>query len=298
VQSGWADLNRRLLRPKRSALPTALHPGPKSIMPWIIIVKQTMDSYSLLARFYDLENADFTEDLPFWADLAREHGGPVLELGCGTGRVLLHLAREGFEVVGVDSSAEMIARARRRIDLQKKTAGRIQIVEGNFSSLALGKTFPLVILPFNTFAHLTADSDLQAALGAISSHLAPGGRVVLALPNPIPIFGTPSEGLVLERTFRDEERNLSIQQFSSLRLDRVAQLGHILWLYDEIDSTGRVTRASVPMVLRYFFPNELKMLFGQAGLRLLHLWGDYDRTPFMEDSPAFIAAGGHQTALG
>jgi SAM-dependent methyltransferase len=262
-------------------------------MPGTIIVKQTMDSYSLLARFYDLENVDFTEDLPFWADLAREHGAPILELGCGTGRVLLHLAREGFEVTGVDSSAEMIARARHRIELQKTIAGRIQIVEGDFSNLKLGKTYPLILLPYNTFAHMTTDSGLRATLGVIASHLTPDGRFILVLPNPIPIFGSSPEGLVLERTFRDEERNLSIQQFSSLRLDRVAQLGHIVWLYDEIDSTGRVTRTSVPMTLRYFFPNELRALFEQSGLRPLHLWGDYDRTPFMEDSPALIAVGGH-----
>jgi SAM-dependent methyltransferase len=265
-------------------------------MPGTIIVKQTMDSYSILARFYDLENSDFTEDLPFWTDLARKHGAPILELGCGTGRVLLHLAREGFEVTGVDSSPEMIARARRRIALQKTIGDRIQIVEGDFSRLALGKTFPLILLPYNTFAHLTAEPGLSATLGVISSHLAHGGEFFLVLPNPIPIFGTPPDGLVLERTFRDEERDLTIQQFSSLRLDRVAQLGHILWLYDAIDSAGRVTRTSIPMTLRYFFPNELGLLFERAGLRLLNLWGDYSRTPFVEDSPTLIAAGGRRPA--
>jgi SAM-dependent methyltransferase len=250
-----------------------------------------MDSYASIARFYDLENAEFTEDLPCWADLARELGGPVLELGCGSGRVMLHLAREGFAVTGVDSSAAMLALARRRLSLQPSIAGKVTLLEDSFLHLRLKATFPLIILPFNTFAHMTAPEDVRAALGTFAAHLAEGGRVILALPNPIPIYGNPPEGIVLERSFRDAERDVTIQQFSCLRVDRVAQLGFITWMYDEIDPAGMVKRTTVPMTLRYFFPNELASLFEQSGLRLINLWGDYERTPFAEDSPVLIAVG-------
>jgi SAM-dependent methyltransferase len=253
-----------------------------------------MDSYAPIARFYDLENAEFTEDLPFWADLAREQDGPILELGCGSGRVLLHLAREGFAVTGVDSSPAMLALARRRLALQMAIAERIDLHQDDFTRLHLGKTYSLILLPFNTFAHMTDPADVRAAFKTFRAHLSSSGRVVLALPNPIPLYSEPPEGLVLERIFRDESRNVTIQQFSSLRVDRAAQLGRILWIYDEIDSSGAVTRTSVPMTLRYFFPNELSSLLEQAGLRLLHLWGDYDRSPFTEDSPVLIAVGGRE----
>ena len=261
-------------------------------MPAIHTVKQTMNPYTQIARFYDWENADFTEDLPFWCDLARQHGGPALELGCGSGRVLLQLAREGFESVGVDSSPEMIALARNRLAKQPAIADRIRLVEEDFRRLKLQQTFPLVILPFNTFSHLTETADADAALRTIAAHLAPAGVFALALPNPVPIYSTVPEGLVLERTFRDEERQTTIQQFSSLRVDRVQQLGNITWIYDEIDSAGKVARTTIPMTLRYFFPNEIPMLLERAGLRLQHLWGDYDRSPFAENSPALIAVGG------
>jgi SAM-dependent methyltransferase len=253
-----------------------------------------MDSYTSIARFYDLENADFTEDLPLWVDLARAQGGPVLELGCGSGRVLLHLAREGFTATGVDSSPAMLTLARNRLALQPSIAHRITLREDDFIRLRLGKTFPLVLLPFNTFAHMVDPADVHAALETISRHLPPGGRAVFALPNPIPIYGDPPEALVLERTFRDEVRSLTIQQFSSLRVDRAAQLGYITWIYDAIDPSGKVTRTAIPMTLRYFFPNELSTLFAGAGLQLLHLWGDYDRSPFIEDSPVLIAVGGRE----
>jgi len=250
-----------------------------------------MDSYDAVARFYDLENAGFTEDLPFWADVARECGGPVLELGCGSGRVLLHLAREGFAVTGVDSSPAMLSLARRRLDRQPSIAGKITLREESFTRLRLGDAFPLVILPFNTFSHMTEDEDVRAALDTVTAHLSPGGAAVLALPNPVPLFGEPEEALVLERTFQDAERGVTIQQFSSLRVDRVGQLGHVTWIYDETAASGAVTRTTVPMTLRYFFPNELAVLFERSGLRLAHLWGDYRRSQFEDDSPELIAFG-------
>jgi SAM-dependent methyltransferase len=251
-----------------------------------------MDSYESLARFYDLENADFTEDLSCWIDLARTRGGPVLELGCGSGRVMLQLARAGFDVTGVDASGAMLALARKRIARQKTLAAKITLLEENFLRLRLGRTFPLILLPFNTFAHMVDPADARAALETVEAHLAPGGQAALALPNPIPIDGEPTDSLVLERTFRDEERNVTIQQFSSLRADRAAQLGHITWIYDEVDAAGTVRRTTVPMTLRYFFPSELSLLMERAGLRLTHLWGDYDGAPFGEDSPALIAVAG------
>ncbi|MBN2083603.1 MAG: class I SAM-dependent methyltransferase [Anaerolineales bacterium] len=253
-----------------------------------------MDSYTTISRFYDLENAGFTEDLPLWAELARAQGGPVLELGCGSGRVLLHLAREGCAVTGVDSSPAMLALARSRLARQSSIAGRVTLREEDFTRIRLGKTFPLILLPFNTFAHMIDPAEVRAALETVFQHLPSGGRAALALPNPIPIYGDPPESLVLERTFRDEARGVAVQQFSSLRVDRAAQLGHITWIYDEIDPSGTVTRTSIPMTLRYFFPNELAALFERAGLRLLHLWGDYDRSPFAEDSPVLIAVAGRE----
>src|SRR4030042_4719047 len=133
-----------------------------------------MDSYAPIARFYDLENAEVTEDLPCWVDLARRQGGPVLELGCGSGRVLLPLAREGFEVTGVDSSPAMLDLARRRLALQPSIAGRIVLLQQDFSHIQLGKTFPLLLLPFNTFAHLTDPADVRAGLKTFFAHLRPG----------------------------------------------------------------------------------------------------------------------------
>lgn len=251
-----------------------------------------MNPYEILARFYDLENADRVEDLALWASLAQETGDPVLELGCGSGRVALHLAREGNTVVGVDSSPAMLELAKNRLARNAKTASHVQFLLDDFTRLNLARTFPLILLPFNTFAHLLERADWTAALRVISSHLDPRGQVALELPNPVSLWPQPQDGLVLEQTFRDEERGVTIQQFSSLRVDRIAQQGRITWLYDEIDSQGLVRRTVVPMTLRYFLPEEIHSLLSQAGLRMIHLWGDYSRNPLEDTSPTMIVVGG------
>jgi SAM-dependent methyltransferase len=247
-----------------------------------------MDSYSLIARFYDLENAALTEDLPLWEELAVEQGSPFLELGCGTGRVLLHLGRAGFSGIGVDSSPEMLSRARARLALNPNISSRLQMVQADFTQLQMASAFPLILAPFNTLAHISDPSALRQTLDTVVRHLAPGGKFAFDLPNPSPLFASEQDGLVLERTFHDEERGTTIQQFSILQVERLAQRGLVTWIYDETGADGVLRRTTVPLTMRYFFPAELELLMERAGLRLVHMWGDFDRSPVEDDSPKII----------
>jgi SAM-dependent methyltransferase len=247
-----------------------------------------MDNYELMAPFYDLVNAELTEDLPFWLGLAAERGGPVLELGCGSGRVLLQLAREGQRAVGVDCSPAMLARARARLAQRADLGARVTLVEQDVRALALGEQFPLTIMPLNTFAHLLTFDDQRLALARVSEHLAPGGWFALDMPNAAEVFAAPPGGLMLERTVRDESSGREVMEFSMLSLDRTAQLGHITWIYDEIDREGRVHRTCVPMTLRYTFPGEMRALLERAGLRLVGLYGGYQREAFEEGAPRML----------
>ena len=248
-----------------------------------------MDDYELMAPFYDLVNADLTEDLPFWLGLAAERGGPVLELGCGTGRVLLQLAREGQRAVGVDCSPAMLARARARLAQRADLAQRVTMIEQDMRALALEEQFPLAILPLNTFGHLLTFEDQHLALVRVAEHLAPGGCCALDVPNAAEVLAAPPGGLVLERTVRDGSSAREVMEFSMLNLDRSAQLGHITWIYDEIDRDGRVRRTPIPMTLRYTFPGEMRALLELAGLRLTGIYGGYQREPFEDGSPRMLA---------
>lgn len=246
-----------------------------------------MNPYATLARYYDLENAAFTEDLDFWLALAEEHGGPILELGCGTGRVLLHLARHGHALTGVDNSPEMLRRLRAKLaSAARQLSPAPQILEADIGDFALDQRFGLALMPFNTFMHLLAPEAQVAALANIRRHLSPGAALALDLVNAGEAYTAPEQGVVLERAFADGER--SVQQFSMLRLDRAAQLAHITWLYDSLAPDGTLARTSVPLTLRYTFPGEMRLLLEKCGFALAHLYGDYDRSPFADGAPRMI----------
>lgn len=245
-------------------------------------------TYATLARYYDLENAEFTEDLDYWLELAEEYGDPILELGCGTGRVLLNLARRGHTLTGLDNAPEMLSRLRARLDAAtgRHLAAAPTLVEGDMQTFDLGQTFKLALMPFNTFMHLlTADAQL-ATLSRIRRHLAPGAALALDMPNPGEAYAAHEQGLTLERTFADGER--TVQQFATLAVDRAAQLARITWLYDSTGPAGDLHRTIVPLTLRYTFPGEMRLLLERAGFAQMHLYGDYDRSPYLDGAPRML----------
>ena len=245
-------------------------------------------NYDVLAKFYDLENADFIHDLDFWVALAKASQGDVLEIGCGTGRVLQQIARAGINIVGIDNSEAMLTLARAKLDRKPELAARAKLLNADMTNFALDQKFNLIIAPFNTFMHLLNVSDQIAFLTCARRHLNDGGHLVLDLTNPIPVYADSNESLTLERTFRDDEANLTIQQFATTHIDRTSQLAHILWQYDAIDSQGDVRRTLLPLELRYTLPAEMSLLLEKCGFKLSHLYGDYDESPLEDESERMI----------
>jgi SAM-dependent methyltransferase len=245
-------------------------------------------TYQLLSRYYDLENADFTEDLDFWLSLAEDHGDPVLELGCGSGRVLLYLARRGHAVTGIDNSPEMLALLEGKLKLAsaKHLATPPAYLLASLHDFQTPTRFKLAIMPFNTFMHLLTPEAQLAALANIRRHLAPGAALALDMPNPTDAYAAQEQGVMLERTFKDGER--TVQQFSSVALDRAAQLAHITWFYDAVSADGAVQRTVVPLTLRYTFQHEMRLLLDRCGFSLDHLYGDYDCSPFADGAPRML----------
>jgi SAM-dependent methyltransferase len=245
-------------------------------------------SYATLARYYDLENASFTEDLDYWLELAEEFGDPILEIGCGTGRVLLNLARRGHTVTGIDNAPEMLARLQAKLNAasDRQMAAPPLLVPASMETFELPQLFRLAILPFNTFMHLLTAGAQLATLDRIRRHLAPGGVLALDLPNPGEAYAAQEQGLTLERTFADGDH--TVQQFSSVAIDRAAQLANVTWIYDATNPDGAVQRSIVPLTLRYTFPAEMSLLLARSGLTLGHLYGDYGRTPFVNGSPRML----------
>jgi SAM-dependent methyltransferase len=245
--------------------------------------------YDTMARFYDAENADMVVDLALYGELAHECGDPVLDMGCGTGRVMLFLAQHGHRVVGVDPSAAMLARGRAKLDRLPALKPRVTMLAGDALHTPLAERFALIIVPYNTFMHFPDLATQLAVLAHLGALLTDDGQLVIDIPSAGEAYATQdNSGLVLERMFTEPESGHLVMQHSVSTIDRAEQLLHVTWIYDEIRGDGAVHRTLAPLVLRYVFPGEMQLMLRAAGLELLAFYGDYDRQPLVDGSPRML----------
>jgi ubiquinone/menaquinone biosynthesis C-methylase UbiE len=243
-----------------------------------------MDVYEKLARFYDLEHTDLTADLIFYLHFARQAGGAVLEVGCGTGRIMLPLVEAGIEVTGVDASPAMLAVAR------GKLGDRVPLIEGDMRTVALPQHYALIIVSINTFLHMLTTADQLKALANLARHLTSDGRLIIDLPTGDELtHQDPDARLTLEQTFVDPETNHTIMKLVASRIDWATQCQQVTYVYDELLDEGGIRRTVVPMTLRHIFRYELMLLLDKAGYSLEALYGDYDLSRYGEGGPRMIA---------
>jgi SAM-dependent methyltransferase len=239
-------------------------------------------------RLYDLDTDDLVDDLGFYVALARRTGGPVLEVGCGTGRVLVPLAVAGFDVTGIDLDAGMLERARGRI-ARAEVGERARVVEADARSFSLHERFGLAVIALNSFLHFVSDDDQLGVLRAIRQHLKRGGLLVLDLPNPEPaLLGEAGGQVVLEWTRTDPETGREVSKFRSQRVDTANQLVELTLLFDESD--GELLRRRIYRLnLRYVYRRELELLLEKCGFAVEALYGGYDLSEYSSESLKIIA---------
>lgn len=190
-------------------------------------------------------------DLPLWRHLAASADGPVLELGCGTGRVTWPLAAAGVDITGVDRAPAMLDRAR-----AKRPPGvTARFALGDLRSLDLGRRFALVIAPARVLEHVAGDHEAEQVLRRVRAHLRPGGRVALHVARP-PLPTQPERSALLVR--RDRAGEVVWQE----RLDRARRRREVTILHR---AAGRL-EAYGPLRLRWFEPEELAVALVRAGL--------------------------------
>lgn len=257
----------------------------------------THDPYQDLVRYYDSENASKTDDLPFYQALNERFGEPILCVGSGTGRVVFPLVQAGSRVVGVDPSHEMLRRAREAAKALSITGEQADWIRSDIRDLALAEHFSLIIFPYNGFMHLHSVEDQLAALKKMAGHLAPGGVIALALPNPIELFlYEDDDEPALEREFVDRETGEKIIQYSQIAQDRAKQMLHILWIYERQTQQEKKVTEAIPVSLRLSFAPELSLLCAAAGLPEVTFFGDHDMSPYHEASPHLLVLAGREEA--
>ncbi len=249
--------------------------------------------YELLSRYYDIIHASLTVDREYILGLARVTGGPVLELGCGTGRLLLPLARSGFLVTGIDNSPEMLAIARDHLQQEERDVRqRITLVEADIKELTfqkVGKQFPLIMLPYNTLLHFQP-VEIRQLLQNAANLLEPKGRLFIDLTNPFIIDeGANDPERVLEHEYIDPETGETIRQMSQSWLDASEQCLHTTWTFAvEAGVAQDTSMTSIDFDYWYQYPHQLEMLLRRSGYRIERMMGAYDESPFNEDSERLL----------
>ena len=249
-----------------------------------------MDEYGRIAELYDHVGLYRDRpDLDFYLDAAREAGSPVLEIGCGTGRVLIPTARAGIEITGLDFSPSMLAVCRQRLLAEPDPVrARVTLVEGDMRRFDLGRRFTLVTIPFRPFQHLVSVEDQLACLGSIRRHLVPGGRLILDLFNPsLEALVNRPAGVEAEdtpETLLPDGRRLS-RSYRIVSQDRATQANQVELIYYVTHPGGRTERLVHGFAMRYLFRYEAEHLLVRAGFEIEALYAGYDRSPFGSTYP-------------
>ena len=245
------------------------------------------------AAFYDWENARTVgrRDVAFWRNLASRTQGAVLELGCGTGRVLLPVARAGARVVGVDRSAPMLERARGKLSRARaRPAGskgrlRATLVRGDIRELPCpDAAFGLVMAPYGILQSLTRERDLARTLASVHRVLAPGGLFGIDLVPDVPRWREYERRITLRGT---GPHGLPIQLVETVRQDRARRLT----TFDQefVEGRGRArTSRSFSLSFRTVGLPALRRRLEKAGFRVDAVLGDYDGRPWDDRADTWV----------
>jgi SAM-dependent methyltransferase len=254
-------------------------------------------SYDLpgLAELYDhVRVYRDRRDSAFYVDQCRAKAGTaarVLELGCGTGRILLPIARAGCSIVGLDRSRPMLDRLRTHLAAEpEEVKKRVRLHEGDMRDFELTERFDIIIAPFRSFQHLVSVDDQLACLKAVRRHLARGGKFIVDVFNPD--FGrlaapwgaehedTPDTPLPNGRHFRRTSRVAAVH--------RTEQYSDVEIIYYLTTASGATDRVVQKFPMRWFLRFELEHLLARSGLAVRDVYGTFDRGPLRDDSPEII----------
>jgi len=250
----------------------------------------TMTDYDGLAQYYDAEWRDLTQDILFLREEADKTGSPVLELACGTGRILFPIAQDGHDIWGIDNSDAMLKILEKNILKESpETAGRIHFNNQDMRNFSFDMKFKLIIIPFNSFLLLTERKDFDLCLKNCRNHLADDGTFIIDIFSPNFEMCAEKEPKIqfLRHFFVPDEKKVVVQ-WEYARRDMARQLIDIDFLYEEYDQDGKVVQNSKNLTMSVIFRFEMQYLLEKNGFEVREFYGNYDRSEFAAGSPQLI----------
>lgn len=252
------------------------------------------EDQEFVAEFYDIvcEHSG-PKDIDFYIDYSKRAKGRTLELGCGTGRVLIPTAISGCEITGLDLSSHMLKICQGKLDKQpREIKERVRLVQGNMTGFDTGEKYSLVTMPFRPFQLLITVEEQKDCLNCVNKHLTPHGLLVFDVYNPFPprLVYNPKYTIEIEdlpETELSDGRKLRhTNRTAGFHRDR--QYNDIELIYYVSHPNGKTERLVQSFPMRYFYRYEVEHLFSLCGFRVVELFGDFDRSEFSTDSPEMI----------
>lgn len=232
-------------------------------------------------ELYHIHHSSYFEDFPYWMTLADQADGPILELGCGTGRVLQPLFEEGFQIFGLDLDLRMLT-------YLKQQAPSAPIFAADLTNFRLQMKFSLILLTCNTYSTLSTIQRL-AALSCIDQHLAPGGIFATSLPNPTDLIEMGDSEEAGPEEFFDHPQTGSPVQVCSSWQTRHHQVS-IYWHYDHLLPDGQVDRTT-HSTSHYLDPAENYIQQMEAQGFRVETHGEFNETPYSPETDFLILRG-------
>lgn len=248
------------------------------------VIKQ----YDILAKHYDAAYAVYTlnqvlVDVPFYVDLARRSGGPVLEIACGTGRVLLPIAREGFEIDGVDNSLRMLDVLKTRLAGEAaEVRQRVALREGDMRSFRMERKYALVIIPFRSMQHMYTLQDQLDALATAAFHLRDEGKFAFDVSYPKLESirqGIGEEFFHLEWAVEADPTLVTRRYFRREFFDKIHQNVGGTFTFRTYRDDKLIAEESEPLKMSYYTYPQLRALFLLAGLEVVEEYGSFAKAP-------------------
>ena len=246
--------------------------------------------YPFIAEFYDhIEPYRNRQDISFYVDMALQSDGPVLELGCGTGRVLIPITRAGKEIVGIDLSPSMLSICRDKLSHEPAEAqSKVKLVLGDIRQFSFKKKFGLITIPFRPFQHLLTVEEQLSCLGCIQRHLSPGGVFILDIFNPSLPYLTHDSYLSEygdEPAFTTPDGRRVLRRYRTVSRDHFNQINDNELIYYVTFPDGREERLVHRFKMRYLFKFEAEHLLARSGFEIDDIFADYDKSPYGSKYP-------------
>ncbi|MBI4658655.1 MAG: class I SAM-dependent methyltransferase [Verrucomicrobia bacterium] len=238
-------------------------------------------------QLYDALCSDLRFGLDYYLDLARRADGPVLDVACGTGRIMIPCAQAGVDIEGVDLSPAMLEHLREKARL---LGLKPLLHQADMRGFRLPRRFALIMIPFNSFVHnLTMEAQIDT-LRCCYDHLIAGGMLAFDAFFPgLEIIGSPDNTRVLELETKHPKHGRTLRLFDTRSFDRVAQLQKSLIEVEELDERGAVavTHRSATTI-RWIYKSEMQLLLTLAGFGRRQIYGNFDRQPLTRETDAMI----------